>query len=147
MHDPPQAVFDFSGHVLRVPAAVVSAMIDHARRQLPNECCGLLSGVDRKVRSIHPLVNEADDPQTGFLATAGLIAPFKQMRQAGEELLAIYHSHPSSPAVPSRKDLARNYYPDVVHVIISLAGPAADVRAFLLEADDLRPVEIATESG
>ena len=128
---------------LLVPSAFVSVMIDHARQQLPEECCGLLSGVEQQVRSIFRLNNESPDPRTGFLATAGLVAPFKQMRQAGEELLAIYHSHPASPAVPSRKDLALNYYPQVIHVIVSLVEPTPTVRAYLLGASDFVEVEIA----
>ncbi|OAI47995.1 hypothetical protein AYO44_08035 [Planctomycetaceae bacterium SCGC AG-212-F19] len=43
------------------------------------------------------------------------------MRSEGLEILGIYHSHPASEPVPSRKDIERNYHgPDVVHFIISL---------------------------
>ena len=57
----------------------------------------------------------------------------KAMRAAGHEIVAVYHSHPSSEPVPSRKDLERNYYGDtVVHFIIGLAGAEPVVRGWWL---------------
>jgi proteasome lid subunit RPN8/RPN11 len=52
--------------------------------------------------------------------------------------VGVYHSHPACEAVPSRTDLAENYYPDAVHVIVSLAGADPVVRAYLLTAHDYR---------
>ena len=56
------------------------------------------------------------------------------------EFLAIYHSHPTSEAVPSRKDREMNYSPDVMNLIISLKKPA-EVRAWWLEAETQREAE------
>src|SRR5262245_25427741 len=85
---------------LLVPELIVLAMIGHARRTAPEECCGLLAGIGERVSSLYPLVNEAADPRCEFLVTAGLVGPFKQMRFDDEEILAVYHSHPNSPAIP-----------------------------------------------
>lgn len=124
---------------LRIPDPIVRAMIDQARREAPIECCGLLGGVGERVRSIHPLINEAAS-STEYLATVGLFEPMKRMRRLGEELLAIYHSHPASAAVPSRVDLKRNLYPGTVHVIVSLAEREPSMRAYLLEGASYREV-------
>lgn len=124
---------------LRIPDPIVRAMVDHARREAPMECCGLLGGVGERVRSIHPLINESAS-STEYLVTVGLFEPMKRMRRLGEELLAIYHSHPATAAVPSRVDLKRNLYPGTVHVIVSLATAQASVRAYLLEGETYREV-------
>jgi proteasome lid subunit RPN8/RPN11 len=69
-----------------------------------------------------------------------LFAAFREMRESGLELVAIYHSHPTSPARPSRVDLAENYYGDVPRIIISLAGHVPVVKAFLLFSDHFEEV-------
>lgn len=132
--------------VLILPSALRDQLVDQARRDAPRECCGLLAGVasDRgdMATRVYPLINEArhDDE---YLVEAGLFAPFKAMRERGEELVAIYHSHPHGPAVPSATDQARNYYPDVVHVIIALAGDAPRIEAFLIRPDGFNAVRLA----
>lgn len=125
---------------IQIPAWIIAEMVDHALRERPIECCGLLAGRGGVVSSIFALENEANS-ETEYLAARGLFEPFRAMRAAGEELLAIYHSHPASCAIPSRTDLARNLYPDTIHVIISLAGHRPVMRAFLLQENSY--VEIA----
>ncbi|WP_419192613.1 M67 family metallopeptidase [Kolteria novifilia] len=116
---------------LRVPRWIVRSMIEHAKREVPRECCGLLGGTRRLVCSIYPLVNEAEDDRR-YLAAHGLFAPMKQIREKGEQLLGIYHSHPSTEAIPSRVDMARNNYRRVPQFIVSLASPEPVVRAYLV---------------
>jgi proteasome lid subunit RPN8/RPN11 len=128
---------------LLLAPGLLERLIEHARAEAPLECCGLLAGASREAWSIYPLVNEAESP-TAFRVEQGLFAPFKEMRQRGETLVAIYHSHPKSAATPSRRDLAENYYGDVVHVIISLASATPDVRAYVLGKEDYE--EIAVKS-
>ena len=64
----------------------------------------------------------------------------KEMRKQGQEILAIYHSHPTSAPTPSRTDLERCYSPDVVHFIVGMAGPKPLVRGWWL-------TETACEAG
>src|SRR5262249_26148178 len=111
-------------------------MLQHAQTELPNECCGLLAGVRDgdvlRVAAWHPLVNEAaspveyvSEPRSMFLAT-------KEMRKAGHDIVAIYHSHPTSAPSPSWTDLERRYSPDVVHFIIGLMKAEPIVRGWWL---------------
>jgi proteasome lid subunit RPN8/RPN11 len=111
-------------------------MLEHAQAELPNECCGVLTGVragdELIVHDCHPLKNEAASP-TEYLAGESLFAVHKTMRERGHEIVAIYHSHPTSAAIPSKKDLERNYYGDVVvHFIIGLNDATPDVRGWWL---------------
>lgn len=129
------------GDGLRVPGSIRAEMVAHAQRERPLECCGLLGGKECQARSIFPLRNEAASA-TEYLVAEGLFAPFRSLRERGEDLVAIYHSHPNGPAVPSRIDLERNLYPDVIHILISLAGPEPDVRGYRLAADTYREVPL-----
>jgi proteasome lid subunit RPN8/RPN11 len=121
-------------------------MVQHALDERPRECCGILSGNGHEVRTIHRLENEAVG-ETEYLVAEGLIHPFKEMRRTGEELLAIYHSHPAAPALPSRKDLERNFYPETPHVIISLADAQPVLRAFLLAETTFEEIPWRTLTG
>src|SRR5262245_28473027 len=110
-------------------------MLDQAQAELPNECCGLLAGRVKngvgRVEARYPLVNELASPCEYSAAPKGLFAAFKDMRARGIDLLAIYHSHPTSEPVPSRTDRERNFYgDDVVFLIIGMAGPSAETRAW-----------------
>jgi proteasome lid subunit RPN8/RPN11 len=106
---------------------------------LPNECCGLLAGVHDgaalSVQALHQLINEANSP-TEYRAEKCLFEAHKKMRDSGHDIVAIYHSHPTSAPVPSKKDLARNFYGDsVVHFIIGLSGAAPEMRGWWLTED------------
>ncbi len=132
---------------LRLPQAIFDDMIEHARRELPGECCGFLAGVVEgpvgRVVKRYPLVNAAGDREREFHADpAGLPAATKDMRHSGLDVLAIYHSHPTSAPVPSTKDLARHWWGvEVASVIISPASDPPVVRAWWLTESDYREAE------
>jgi len=127
--------------VLQIPRPLIDAMIDEARRALPNECCGFLAGTQGLASRLIPLSNELASPTAYRAAPADLFVAARSMHAAREEVVAIYHSHPTSAARPSRRDLAENFYEDTPHIIISLAGPEPDVRAFRLFPDRFEEIE------
>lgn len=95
----------------------------HLAQQSPSaEVCGLI-GADANGQPVncYPVSNSADTPENRFLLDAReQISAMKQMRDAGQKLFAIYHSHPSAPAEPSPTDLEQASYPEALHLIISL---------------------------
>ena len=118
------------------------AMTEHARRELPAECCGVLSGSNGMITDCHPLRNVADRPETRYFATPEeLFAAMRRMRETNQELLGIYHSHPRTPAYPSVSDVEMAFYPEAVYFIISLA-PQLDVRAYRIEGARVDNVEV-----
>jgi proteasome lid subunit RPN8/RPN11 len=120
---------------LTIPAAIRDEMVAHCVREAPLECCGLLGGVAPVVSSIHPLRN-AEASETRYTADADdLIRAVVALRERGAEILAIYHSHPRWPAVPSKTDLRENHYGDVPRIIVSLVGPEPEVRVWRLDPD------------
>ncbi len=126
-------------------------MLAQARAELPNECCGLLAGTAEpaapvgpplgRVMERYPLVNALASPVAYESEHAGLFAAHKDMRLRGLDVLAIYHSHPAAAPVPSRTDLARNYCPGVVYLIISLQTEPALMRGWWLAETTFREAE------
>ncbi len=132
-----------------VPASLHDEMVKHAKAERPNECCGLLAGHRAadgwRVQSLHRLVNELASPVEYASEPRSMLAAMRAMDAAGQELLAVYHSHPSSPPVPSQKDLARNPFEDVLHVILGLADSEVRARAWLLGPDSFREATYEVE--
>ncbi len=111
----------------------LDAMVAHARETAPEECCGLIGGTsDTRAVSLYPLRNVTPNPQLGYeAAPEDLFAAQRQMRQRGEGLLAIYHSHPRSyDPIPSETDVQLAYYPSARYLIIGLAGNQAVIKAY-----------------
>ena len=84
--------------------------------ELPNEACALLGGAGGVVTSLHPARNAAASPYRFELDPADLVRVVHAIEAAGEELVAIFHSHPASGPEPSPTDLREARY-DVVQLI------------------------------
>jgi len=107
-------------------------MVEHARQAALHECCGLIGGNDARTRTVYPLRNVATDPFVTYeAAPEDLFAAQRAMRDRGEQLLAIYHSHPrSDDPQPSETDVRLAYYPSAVYFIIGLGNREPCLRAF-----------------
>jgi proteasome lid subunit RPN8/RPN11 len=130
---------------LLIPRPIYSAMIAQAVAEAPLECCGLLGGRDGRVVRRYPLVNTAASPVEYESDAQGMFAAWRDMRRGDLDIVAVYHSHPTSPPVPSRKDRERNYSEQVVNLIISLQSAEPEMRGWLLTADDYREAEWQVE--
>jgi proteasome lid subunit RPN8/RPN11 len=111
----------------------LETIIAQARRDAPNETCGVIGGKDGRALQIYPLKNVDSDPRIRYDADPQeLFAVVRDIEDTkGWEVLAIYHSHPATPAYPSATDVARAFYPDAIYLLISLANPdGAVVRGF-----------------
>ncbi len=108
---------------LLLPHAMYQAMLVHARAQYPNEACGLVRGRHGRVTGFLPAKNVASTPRTDFEVDAESLLRALNWEDEGSELIAIFHSHPTSPAYPSMVDAARAFYPDSVYLILSLLQP------------------------
>jgi proteasome lid subunit RPN8/RPN11 len=113
----------------------LAAIISHASETAPDECCGMIGSVNgSKSNSIYRLRNVGSEPERAYeAAPEELFAAQRQMRERGENLLAIYHSHPrSNNPTPSETDVRLAYYPAATYLIIGLGGEQPIVQAFLI---------------
>lgn len=127
--------------VLRVPGPILERVLDQARAELPNECCGLMAGNVHagigQVVEVYPLVNELASPTEFLSESRSLIRAHRAMRERGVEVLAVYHSHPTSPPRPSRTDIDRSHGDQVMALIVSLQEPQPRVEAWWLSPEVL----------
>jgi proteasome lid subunit RPN8/RPN11 len=127
---------------IAISARVKRAIEELALGACPAECCGLLSGDGHKITELHPLRNQSPQPETKyFAAPEDLFAAMRRIRQSGQVMMGIYHSHPSSPAYPSAADVEMAFYPDALYFIISLE-PHIELRAFKIEGSKVEEVTV-----
>jgi proteasome lid subunit RPN8/RPN11 len=108
-------------------------MFAHARASAPEECCGLLGGVGESARSAYGLRNVSARPEVAYEAEpVELFDAQLRMRARGEEIVAVYHSHPlSADPAPSPTDVRLAFHPSAVYFIIGFdAAGACVLRAF-----------------
>jgi proteasome lid subunit RPN8/RPN11 len=106
---------------LRLPRPLVNQILTQAQHSPEAEICGLIATQNGTASRCYPVHNAAADPVHRYrMEPQAQIEALRQMREAGEELLAIYHSHPHTPATPSAIDIEEANYPDAVYLIISL---------------------------
>ena len=112
---------------LIIPADLAEAMLVHARTELPNEACGLLSGslAAGRVVAFHPARNSEASPLRYNVDPEDLVRITFEIDDADQDLVAIFHSHTRSPAIPSATDRRAAMYPDAFYVLATLADPAA----------------------
>jgi [CysO sulfur-carrier protein]-S-L-cysteine hydrolase len=129
---------------VKIAQGLIDEMVAHAREDLPNECCGMLGGVDGEARTLIRVANSAASPLRYEMDPQEQYNALKSIEDGGEELLAIYHSHTKSAAYPSQTDVNQGVaWPDQVYVIVSLAdADAPDVKAFMLKDLKIADVEL-----
>jgi desampylase len=124
-----------------LPSDVRAEIIAHARREAPNECCGLLIGIDGAIDASIAVRNVDDHPRRRFTVDpAAHIAVNRRLRNSGRAVVGCYHSHPASPARPSPSDVAEASYDGFVWLIVSLQEPAPTIAAFAIESGAVREI-------
>lgn len=112
---------------LTVPRSVAEALLAQARAELPNEACALLSGslALGQATRYHSARNSEQSHLRYNVHPDDLVRITFDIEEAGEELVAIFHSHTRSPAVPSATDRRAAMYPDAFYLLASLSDPDA----------------------
>jgi proteasome lid subunit RPN8/RPN11 len=130
---------------LSMPAALADELLAHARAELPNEACGLLAGdlAAATADAYHPARNADASPYVYSVHPDDLVRIVLGIEDGGQDLVAIFHSHTHTPAVPSPTDRRQARYP-VVYLVASLsdpeASPAESLRAWRIEDRESREV-------
>jgi [CysO sulfur-carrier protein]-S-L-cysteine hydrolase len=144
--------------VLRIAREVHDAIVEHARRDHPDEACGVVAGPvgsDTPVRFV-PMLNAARSPTFYEFDSADLLALYKEMDANDEEPVVVYHSHTATEAYPSRTDISLAQEPNAHYVLVStrhheaqtgLAGDDVEFRSFRIVdgAVTEEPVDVVDE--
>lgn len=107
--------------MLQIKASLVERIVAHARRDHPDEACGVIAGPagsDTPLRFI-PMLNAARSPTFYEFESGDLLRLYREMDDADEEPVVIYHSHTATQAYPSPTDVAYASEPNAHYVLVS----------------------------
>ena len=136
--------------MLRIERATYDAIVDHARRDHPDEACGVVAGPvgsDRPTRHV-PMLNAAMSPTFYEFDATDLLRLYQDMEARGEEPVVIYHSHTATQAYPSRTDIALAQEPGAHYVLVStregsnLGGPV-EFRSYQIVDGEVTEEDVA----
>jgi proteasome lid subunit RPN8/RPN11 len=128
---------------MRIAKSLIDEILAHAREDLPNECCGMVGGGDGEARTVYRAENAEASPLRYSIDAKEQFRLMQTIEGAGEELVAIYHSHTKSPAKPSQTDVNLAGWPDAVYLIASLADPdAPDLKGFWIRDGKIQEAEL-----
>jgi proteasome lid subunit RPN8/RPN11 len=119
--------------VLTIDAAILEAIVAHARRDHPDEACGIVAGpVDSDSPDRHiPMDNAARSMTFYEFDTHEMLRLWRELDDRDEEAVVIYHSHTATEAYPSRTDVSYAGWPQAHYLLVSTRDPdLADVRSF-----------------
>ena len=125
----------------QIERGYIDEMVAHARDELPNECCGILSGQSGRVTKIHRMTNVEASPFRFSMDPREIAQADMEAGQNGCDLLAIYHSHTKSEAYPSDTDVRLSggtveLWPDIRYILVSLKDTdAPQVRLFRIAGE------------
>lgn len=105
-----------------LPKEIREAIVAHAIREAPRECCGIVAGRVGALVQVYETRNVAEGNRLYEIDPRQLVdLEFRLLPELGMEIIAIYHSHPESPAYPSPTDIELAFWPDALYLICSLA--------------------------
>ena len=131
---------------MKLSPGLAETIIVHAREEFPNECCGLIAGKGGVATRVLPATNSEGTPFMYVMDPREQMDLMEQIEDAGEDLLAIYHSHTRSAAYPSKTDVELAFFAEPLYVIVSLQDEDNPViRAFHLERSAAEGEQITEE--
>jgi [CysO sulfur-carrier protein]-S-L-cysteine hydrolase len=107
--------------MIKLPQKILDTIITQAKDEAPDEACGYLAGTGKTAELRIPMTNVDHSPEHFSFDPAEQFAAVKQVREAGLELFAVYHSHPETPARMSDEDIRLANDPNTAYIITSLA--------------------------
>ncbi len=136
---------------LIISPGLADELLAHARAEVPNEACGILSGsaAEGRATTYHPARNADASPYVYTVHPDDLVRIVLGIEDAGEDLVAIFHSHTRTPAEPSPTDRRQAMYPDAIYLLATLMDPSAEsmqaLRAWRIHDGESSEVPLAIE--
>ena len=129
---------------MRIAPHLLEAVVAHAVRDAPNECCGVVAVRDGVAESVHPLENLAASPLRFEVDGVALHHLLTEVEDGGGQIGAIYHSHTRSAPYPSQTDI--NFaagWPGTEWLIVGTKGPEPEVKSYLIDGGAVTEVPVA----
>jgi proteasome lid subunit RPN8/RPN11 len=127
-----------------IPRKLYDEIVDHARDDLPNECCGIVASQDGAAVKVFRATNAEASPVRYGLDPQEQYRIMMEIDEQGWTLGAIYHSHTRSAAYPSQTDVNLAFYPDALYLIVSLQDlDRPDLRSFSIVGSEIDEVELS----
>lgn len=129
--------------MLYLTEKIVKELVHHAERGAPLEVCGILAGGEGRAEKYYPMSNADESGTTFFMEPRDQLEVMKEIRNLNLEMVAIFHSHPETPAYPSARDVELAFYPEVSYAIVSLRDiKKPEVRSFRIDEGKIKEEEV-----
>lgn len=130
--------------MVKIEREIYLIMLAHVQAFFPQEACGLLAGKHGRAAHIYLIENILQSPTAYEMDGRQQLNAMLHVEKEGLDLMAVYHSHPGGPSVPSKTDIAQAYYPDLIQVIISLEKQAQpSVGAFTIIEGQVKRISLS----
>ncbi len=123
---------------LKIKNEVVKKMIELAQKDAPLEVCGYLGGKGNTISEIFPVENIDKSSIHYTMAPEDQFRVIKEARKNSIDILAVYHSHPETPARMSDEDIRLAYDKEINYIILSLFENKNDIRSFSVKSGNVR---------
>lgn len=137
---------------LRVTSKHVEAILEQSRVEYPDECCGVILGLEGSDRAeiLKPMINAAHSPTFYEFDSKDLLALYRDAEDNSQEIVVVYHSHTETEAYPSRTDIAYASEPNAHYVLVSTRkeiAPENEFRSYriidgVVSEEDVEIVEV-----
>ncbi len=132
-------------HVLTIDSAIVDAIVAHARRDHPDEACGVVAGpIGSDLPTRHIAMDNAARSMTFYeFDSMEQLRVWREMDDNDEEPVVIYHSHTATEAYPSRTDISFAGEPGAHYLLVSTREPdTTEIRSFRIVDNEVTEEEV-----
>jgi anaerobic sulfite reductase subunit C len=130
---------------MKIAQEIIEKIFAQGRQEAPSEACGYLAGTDGTAVKAVALTNVDHSPEHFSLDPKEQFDALRQLRAEGLGILAVYHTHPQTPARPSTEDIRLACDPDILYVIASLVPGQEQAKAFRIHQGIVTPEELVIE--
>jgi len=127
---------------MKIKKNIIEKMIKHSKDDAPIEACGYLASKEGVIIKNYPLTNIDQSKEHFSFSQEEQFDVLKKSRSEDLKIVAVYHSHPETPARPSEEDIKLAYDPELSYVIVSLAADQVDIKSFKIRDSKVNPETI-----
>ncbi|MEJ2759237.1 MAG: M67 family metallopeptidase [Anaerolineales bacterium] len=121
-------------------------IIEIVTKLAPKEACGIIAGETDTSSKVYPVTNTLNSSSEYLMDPEQMLEAFWDIEENGWQVLAFFHSHPSSQPFPSQSDLSRNFYPHTIHMIAGKIESNWVLKAFQLFEKNYNEIPIVNLS-